>query len=162
MSFVKKISPSGAFNDIVAIFRDEQQHKWLFFMAAAIPPALLILALYFDSERLSKRPPPEIFYFESWSAERSYDEVLAERPARKALRDAFEEEKRQNFKALGRASGIDVDKIERDTAAAREQLAKERDDLEKRLVRDAQARKQKLDQSANSQQTEAEQPAASQ
>lgn len=143
MGFAKNISPRGALSDIVAIFKEKQDYKLLFFLAAAVPPILLVTMFYNDAKRLNKLPPPEVFYFESWDATRNYQDIVAEREGRLKLREALLEERRQKYKLLGRASGIDVDKIEAETAAAREKVAKERQAFEKQILERA-AERQKL------------------
>ena len=145
MSFAKNISPRGAFGDLMGVLRAKQDHKALFFIAAALPPALIITMFILDQERLNKAPPPEIFYFESWDKSRNYQDIIAERDARLRLREALLEERRQRYKALGRASGIDVDKIDKETAAAREKVAKERAALEKQLRENAAERQKELE-----------------
>ena len=145
MSFAKKISPRGAFSDIVTLLREKQEHKALFFLAAAVPPIMLVTMFYLDAERLNKRPPPKVFYINSWDATRSYEEIIAERADRIKLREALEEERRQKYKTLGRASGIDVDKIDQETAGARAKVIKERAAYEKTLRKNAAKRQKELE-----------------
>lgn len=145
MSFAKNISPRGAFSDLMGVLRAKQDYKALFFLAAAVPPLLIITMFFLDQERLNKPPPPEVFYFESWDKSRNYQDIVAEREARLRLREALLEERRQKYKTLGRASGIDVDKIDRETAAAREKVAKERAALEKQLIENAAERQKELE-----------------
>lgn len=145
MSFAKNISPRGAFGDLMGVLREQQDYKVLFFLAAAVPPLLIITMFFLDQERLNKPPPPEVFYFESWDKSRNYQDIVAEREARLRLREALLEERRQKYKTLGRASGIDVDKIDRETAAAREKVAKERAALEKQLIENAAERQKELE-----------------
>lgn len=145
MGFAKNISPRGAFADIVAIFKEKQDHKALFFLAAAIPPILLVTMFYNDAARLNKLPPPKVFYFESWDATRNYQDIVAERNARLKLREALIEERRQKYKVLGRASGIDVDKIDAETAQKRKQVAKKRAAFEKQILENAAKRQKELE-----------------
>lgn len=115
----------------------------LFFLAAAIPPILVVTMFVNDAKRLNKLPPPEVFYFESWDATRNYQDIVGEREERLKLREALLEERRQKYRVLGRASGIDVDKIESETAATREKVARERQAFEKQILERA-AERQKL------------------
>lgn len=145
MSFAKNISPRGAFGDLMGVLREKQDYKLLFFLAAAVPPLLIITMFFLDQERLNKPPPPEVFYFESWDKSRNYQDIVADREDRLRLREALLEERRQKYKALGRASGIDVDKIDRETAAAREKVAKERAAIEKQIIEKAAERQKELE-----------------
>lgn len=145
MSFLKNISPRGAFGDLIGVLREKQDYKALFFLAAAIPPALVVTMFFLDQERLNKQPPPEVFYFESWDKSRNYQDIVADREDRLRLREALLEERRQRFKALGRASGIDVDKIDAETAEAREKVAQERAALERQIRARAAERQKELE-----------------
>ena len=76
---------------------------------------------YYAYER--KPPPPTVTYFESWPADRSLAETKAAIAERQKLKDALMEKQRQSYKALGRAVGMDVEKIEREANALRRQAA---------------------------------------
>lgn len=145
MGFAKNISPRGAFADIIAIFKEKQDYKALFFLAAAVPPILLVTMFYNDMARLNKLPPPEVFYFESWDQTRNYQDIVDARESRLKLREALLEERRQKYKVLGRASGIDVDKIDAQTAEKRARVAKERAAFEKEILENAAERRKELE-----------------
>lgn len=144
MAFFKNISPRSAFGDIVDILREKQDYKALFFAAASVPPILLVTMFYLDAERLNKPPPPTIFYVKSWSLDRSYEDIVVERAERLRLREALLEERRQKYKVLGRASGIDVDKIDAETEAARAKVARERAAFERGILERAAERQKEL------------------
>ncbi len=70
--------------------------------------------------------PPEIIYFESWRDDRSDAEIIAGNIAatkrakqEEAEQEAREERARQVYRALGRASGIDTQKMYDDGKAER-------------------------------------------
>ncbi len=146
MSFAKNISPRGAIGDLISIIKEKQDYKGLFFLAAAIPPILLVIMFVNDAKRLNKLPPPEVFYFESWDATRNYQDIVAERKTRLKLKEALIEERRQKYKVLGQASGLNVEKIEAETAQKREQVAKERAAFEKQIIENAAKRQKELEQ----------------
>jgi len=145
MSFAKNINPRGAVGELFALLKEKQDHKFLFLIAAAVPPILLVTMFYLDADRLNKPPKPEIFYFESWDSSRNYQDIVAERKARLKLKEALIEERRQKYKILGRASGIDVEKIDRETKAAREKTLKERAAFEKQIIERAAERQKELE-----------------
>ena len=76
---------------------------------------------YFDMLDKSKPPPPQVTYFESWPADRSVDESLAAIRESQKLKEEMRQRERDAYKALGRAVGMNVEKLD-----AEAQLADER------------------------------------
>ena len=90
-----------------------------------------LFSVMWQEEMRGLPPRPEIIYIESWRADRSDAEIVAGNIAAQKAKDerlaaeaASAERVRQMYKALGRASGMDVDAIER---KARADEAKEKD-----------------------------------
>ena len=112
------VSPSSAIGDLIDVWRGQTvtQRFWLL-TAACMPAALIIGGIIQDVARKSVPPPPEVIYVESWSLDRSMEEILADQKERQRLREIKEAEVRERYKALGRATGMDVDKIEREAMA---------------------------------------------
>src|SRR5690606_5818539 len=89
----------------------------------------LMMMLIPKSERVAP-PRPEVTYITSWRADRTDEEIVAsnlENQRRKEERAALEEERaelrKEMYRDLGRATGIDVDEMEREIA--REEAAAE-------------------------------------
>ena len=112
------VSPASAIGDLIDVWRGQTvtQRFWLL-TAACMPAALIIGGIIQDVARKSVPPPPEVIYVESWSLDRSMEEILADQKERQRLREIKEAEVRERYKALGRATGMDVDKIEREAMA---------------------------------------------
>jgi hypothetical protein len=125
MSFKNDISPVGALRDIFDYFRADRPLKPFLVAASCIPPILLFVMLSQDASEKSIPPPPTVTYFESWPADRSIDETKTAIAERQKLKDALMEKQRQSYKALGRAVGMDVEKIEREANELRAQAARE-------------------------------------
>lgn len=123
MSFKDDISPIGAARDIFAYFRADRPLKPFLVIASCVPPVLLFFMISLDAGEKSIPPPPTVTYFESWPADRSLAETKAAIAERQKLKDALMEKQRQSYKALGRAVGMDVEKIEREANALRRQAA---------------------------------------
>lgn len=124
MSFFKDVSLRSAGSDLVGFFRSGQ-HNALLFLAACVPPALIIGMFYLDSQEKGKPPPPTVTYFESWPATRSIDESKAWIAERQKRKDELRQREKEAYKAFGRAVGMDVERIEREAAQERAaQLAK--------------------------------------
>jgi hypothetical protein len=123
MAFFRDISPRRAGQDLLAVFRDSGRNSPLILLAACLPASIMVATFYFDAKAKSKPPPPEVLYFESWPATRTVEESRAAIMKRQAERDAFNEKKRESYKALGRMMGMDVEEIEREAARIRAESA---------------------------------------
>jgi hypothetical protein len=89
------------------------------FLLACLPPAIMISMVYYDALDKAKPPPPEVMYFESWPLTRSIEESKAAIAKSGVEKTKQLEAARQAYKELGRASGMDVDAIEREIIAER-------------------------------------------
>jgi len=117
MSFFRDVSIKNAGGDLFAYLRREREHNWLFWLIACMPPALMILVFQLDSANKSVPPPPEPIYIESWPADRSLEDTLRANAELQARKDKIAAEKQEAYRALGRATGLDVDRLEREGKA---------------------------------------------
>ncbi len=123
MSIWRNINPTGAIGDFIAVWRSAGRMRWRFALLAIAVSGTLLSLVAREEERIEPRPP-HIEYITSWRADRSEAEILASNAANarrqkqlaadQAKRD---EEVRNIYKAIGRASGMDVDAIERQAKA---------------------------------------------
>lgn len=128
MRFFKHVSPTGAAQDLWRQLGPETPHRWLFMSAAALV-TFGIFSVMWQEEMRGLPPRPKITYIESWRADRTDAEIIAGNIAaqkakeeRLAAEAASAERIREMYKSLGRATGMDVDAIER---KAREEEAAE-------------------------------------
>jgi hypothetical protein len=131
MSLFRNISFAGAGADLIEFLRTPRQHRWLLAILACAPPGIIMMLFNLDLLETSKPGPPEVIYIESWSADRSIEEIMKSNLERQKLEDAQEAKAREVYKALGRATGMDVDRIEREAAANRAKTANEAAGVEK-------------------------------
>ena len=122
-SYWKNVNPTGAVSDLFGVVRDAGSDRWRIGLAAAATTLLLFWLLTHESWRVPP-PRPKVIYINSWPASRTMAETRAFIEANQKWNDerAAEqaksaEEARQMYKALGRATGIDVDRIEREAKA---------------------------------------------
>ncbi|MDE1918486.1 MAG: hypothetical protein KGJ57_19755 [Sphingomonadales bacterium] len=117
-SIWKDVSPKGAVTDFAAVFRDAGPRRWPIALAAAACTMITFSLLTREEHRVPQRLPT-ITYITSWHAGRTDAEIeasnianqkLKEKEEAEAARDA--QETRDIYKAIGRASGMDVDAIE--------------------------------------------------
>jgi hypothetical protein len=124
MSFFKNVSFAGAGADLIEFLRTPRQHRWLLALLACAPPAFILLLFNLDILNTTAPGPPEVIYIESWSADRSIDDIIKSNLERQKIEDRQEAKAREVYKALGRATGMDVDRIEREAEAERAKRAK--------------------------------------
>jgi hypothetical protein len=131
-AFLHNANPMLGWSDLRDQLVRPQPHKWPFLALSAAMTFTIFSVMFHEGAKGPPRPP-QIIYIESWRADRSDAEIIAgnikatkEREDRAAAEAASQERVRQMYKALGRVSGMDVDKIEREAKAdqAREAAAK--------------------------------------
>lgn len=133
MSYWSRISPRGAIGDIVELWRSPQPYRWQ--VLAVSVTLTFTLMLFFIPESQRKAPArPEVTYITTWQDGRTDAEIIAsnlENQARKeeaaAELEARIERRKALYRALGRATGLDVDEMEREALAEqrREEAAAE-------------------------------------
>jgi len=116
--FFRLINPLAAARDLRNELVQPRPHRWPL-MGVAAASTFAVFSVMYQEGSVGMPLPPNIIYFESWLGERSDAEIVAgnitatnARKAREAEQAASAERVRQMYKALGRASGMDVDTIE--------------------------------------------------
>ena len=119
MSYWRRISPRGAISDFVEEWRRPQPYRWqILGLAVAITFAMMVFLIP-ESQRI---PParPEVTYITTWQEGRTDEEIAASNAANQArkeeaarLAEERQARRREAFRALGKASGFDVDELER-------------------------------------------------
>ena len=118
MSFWSRISPKRAVDDFAGQWNEPTPHRWQILGVAAAATFAVLMVFIPDSERA---PParPEVTYISTWAADRTREEIVASNLANQARKDELaarraelEERKKELYRALGRATFIDVDAME--------------------------------------------------
>lgn len=119
-SYFQHINPRGAISDFREVFRQAGKNRWRIAFASLAITAVLFWTLTKDSWRVPP-PRPEITYINSWPLDRTAAETRkfirknqAIKDEQEALRKRTEEETKELYRQLGRISGMDVEKIERE------------------------------------------------
>lgn len=125
MSYWQKINPTGAIADFRAVFRDAGPKRWPVALVAASITVGIFSTMAAESWKMP-RPLPKVTYINSWPIDRTQAESRAFVEANQKLKDeqqarieAYEAEGRKLWSTLGRASGMDVDKLEAQAEAER-------------------------------------------
>jgi Spy/CpxP family protein refolding chaperone len=120
-----RFNPAPGIADLWNEFRRPNKYRWPI-LALSLVPVGLIMAWALDQEFYAPPERPRITYITTLEDGRSDAEIAAENAANQKIKDlrTAEEarllnEKRKIYKALGKATGIDVDAIERKADAER-------------------------------------------
>ncbi len=141
-----RFNPKPGIQDFWREFRKPNPYRWPILIASALPFALIFYWL--SGETVYKNPErPSITYITTFDPDRSDAEITASNIANqevKDLREQAEEDlaqrKRDLYKALGAATGMDVDAIEQRADAERaEREAEEQARREEMFGRSADA-----------------------
>ena len=105
MSVLRRFNPFRAFGDLRRYLASRQRHE-IIFLFVSLAAVVLILSIFVAGSQVEKPyKPPEIIYVQSWRADRSDADIIAQQKvdaAKKKIDDAkeakFEAEKRAAFK----------------------------------------------------------------
>ncbi|MEL7190669.1 MAG: hypothetical protein AAGK17_14040 [Pseudomonadota bacterium] len=132
MAFVSRFNPKIGIADFWSEFRKPNPYRFPMLAVSIVPIAVIIF--WAASESVYKTPErPQITYITSFDENRTDAEIEASNRANQEVKDLREAEaerlaaqKREMYKTLGAASGIDVDKMaaEADAEKAEEEAAK--------------------------------------
>ena len=124
-SFWRQVSPGGAIRDFAEVWRQAGKNRWRI-GAAAAACTFGLFAIMWQEEVRGLPPAPKITYITTWSEHRTDAEIIASNIANQKRKDrlaaeqaARDAEVREIYKSLGRATGMDVDAIEKKAEADR-------------------------------------------
>lgn len=126
-----RFNPGPGFADFWSEFRKPNPYRWPI-LGVSVLPMLLTLWWATGETVLVPPAPPEVTYITSYAPDRTDDEIMESNIANqrrndelRAQREEIEARKREMYRELGRATGIDVDAMEAEIEAerAREEAA---------------------------------------
>lgn len=133
MGFFRDVSPTRAVKDFANVWQSDTPHRWRILALSVALSAGFFILLIPKSER-GDPPRPEITYITTFAPGRSDAEIAAsniENQKRQDKLDAEAEARAERIKAmyraLGRATGLDVDEMERELAQQEAREAAEKD-----------------------------------
>ncbi|KHK93159.1 hypothetical protein [Novosphingobium malaysiense] len=136
----KDVSPTGMVADFRLVWNQAGHNRW---RIAALAGACTFGVFYLMStqEGEAPHPPPKVTYISTLPAHRTDEQIMAENIANQKRKEAWEAEQakrdkevRDIYRTIGRASGMDVDKIEREAAAERAAEQKAADEKARRQI----------------------------
>lgn len=133
MRLMSRINPVGGFTDLWHEFRRPNPYRWPI-LAASVVLTGTLFSWFVTQDYFRPPDPPTVTYITTFAEGRTDAEILRtniENQRRKdalaAEAEAIEQRKRDIYKALGRATGLDVDAMEAEAKAerAREEAARQ-------------------------------------
>jgi hypothetical protein len=122
MSFWRHISPRRGVEDFVNEWRRPQPYRWRALGLAVAMTFALMMMLIPENQRVEPAKP-QITYINSWRADRTDAEIIASNIENQRRREELEaiyerraELRKKLYRELGRATGLDVDEMEREIA----------------------------------------------
>ncbi|MEC7398576.1 MAG: hypothetical protein VYD00_00985 [Pseudomonadota bacterium] len=134
MRLSTRFNPVGGIQDFWSEFTRPNPYRWPILIASML--CTFGLLFWVTKERVIGPPArPEVTFISTFAEGRTDEEIVASNVANQQLQDQIreeqavrEEEVREMYRTLGRASGLDVDAMEAEIAAdrARQEARRER------------------------------------
>ena len=103
--FPRPVSPRAALRDFLAVVRQPGRERWIAASCAVLVTIIIVIEFLVDS-KINTAPPPQIVYIESYSANRTDAEIMADQQKDKAERDAAAKRKQEQFQQLENRLGL--------------------------------------------------------
>lgn len=119
------VRPTGMIADFKTVWKQAGGNRW---RIAALAGACTYVLFYLISNQggQAPHPPPEVTYITSWEAGRTDAEIRASNLRNQKIKDRLaaeqavrDEKVKDIYRTLGRASGLDVERIEAEAKAER-------------------------------------------
>ena len=104
--FPRPVGPRAAFRDLGAFLRQRSREQ-LIGAALAFLSTVIVVILFLVDSKINTAPPAQIVYVDSWSANRTDAEIVAQQKEDQAKRRAAEAEKRRQYQKLEKQFGIE-------------------------------------------------------
>lgn len=124
-NYWRKVNPVGAIADFREVYKQAGRNRWRF-AAAAAAATFSVFMIMWQEEVRGPPPRPTVTIIKSWRADRSIEEIRRTNLENQAKKERLaaeqakrDEEVRNIYKTIGRASGMDVASIEKKAAEDR-------------------------------------------
>jgi hypothetical protein len=114
--------PRVIVQDTVSFFTRRERHSWVALVMAIAIPTVVIGVFAADSASGIEPTEPTITYVESWSADRTDEEIIERQRVLALAENERRALSRQRFQELADASGVDYD---REAAAEADRITEE-------------------------------------
>ena len=100
------VGPRAALRDLKA-FLGQRSREQLLGATLAVLVTIIILIIFFVDSKINTAPPPQIVYIESFPANRTDADIIADQKKDQAKKEAAEQERRRQFQQLEKRLGIE-------------------------------------------------------
>lgn len=133
--FPRPVSPKSAMSDMWSYFRENRPHKWPLLGVSVAMTWVIIWAFIVDANTNTMPTRNQIFYVQSWDANRSDAAIILQQKIDLAKREAAIEKKQKEMQGVADIFGIDWKADEaRNTARRKEALKQINAQLDQRLA----------------------------
>lgn len=99
-------SPRAAFADLRNFIRHRRREQWVGLGLAVVVTAVIVVIFILDA-KTNTAPPPTIVYVESWSSNRTDEEIKADQKRDQAAKEAALKERQAQYQRLAKKLGIE-------------------------------------------------------
>ena len=103
--FPRPVGPRAAFKDLAAFLRQRSREQVIGLALSLLVTAILVIEFMVDS-KINTAPPPQVIYVESYSANRTDAEIIADQQRDQAEREAARAERQRQFQKLENRFGL--------------------------------------------------------
>lgn len=103
--FPRPVSPRAAFADLRNFMRHRSREQVIGAALAVLVTSIIVIEFFVDS-KINTAPPPTIIYVDSWSANRSDAEIVAQQEKDQAAAEAAQQERQRQFQKLENQFGM--------------------------------------------------------
>lgn len=130
MKFLKWLNPVPGVKDFASEFARPNPYRWRI-AAVSAAATFAIFSVMWGEEMIGPPEKPDIIWISTLAPDRSDEEIIARNIANQKLKDQWAAEQAERdrkvkdiYRSLGRASGMDVEKIEAGAEAERAEEAR--------------------------------------
>ncbi len=103
--FPRPVGPRAAFKDLAAFLRQRSREQVIGLALSLLVTTILVIEFLVDS-KINTAPPPQVIYVESYSANRTDAQIIAEQKRDQAERAAIHAERQRQFQKLENRLGM--------------------------------------------------------
>ncbi len=100
------VGPRAAIADLRAFMRQRSREQRIGAILAVVVTMLIVAGFFYDFDG-SIKPNPTLIYTESWSADRTDAQIIADQKKHQAAREAAKLKRQQEFQKLQNQLGIE-------------------------------------------------------
>lgn len=106
MALPRPASPRRALADLRAVLARRGKHQLIAGALAIVLPAVIVLGFFVDAKTNTAPPRRQIIYPESWPADRTDDQIIAQQKIDQVAKEKAALERRQAYQRLEKRLGI--------------------------------------------------------